>query len=196
MSFCKSIREAMRSYVVTILQASAFLLFAAISYAQEQASTIEFLKENARNGAIASPIARLERSQLHDSFNELHNGHLHHAIDIMEPRGTPVRAAVNGTIRKLFYSAGGGNTIYEFDEAQQFCYYYAHLDSYAANLHDGSRVSQGETIGYVGSSGDASADAPHLHFAIYQLGPQKRWWQGVPLDPYPVLAQAVTNSHR
>jgi peptidoglycan LD-endopeptidase LytH len=109
----------------------------------------------------------------------------------MEPRGTPVRAVVSGTIRKLFHSAKGGNTIYEFDQVQQFCYYYAHLDSYAAGLHDGSQVTKGQIIGLVGATGDASPDAPHLHFAIYCLDPDKSWWKGIPIDPYPVLVQAA-----
>jgi murein DD-endopeptidase MepM/ murein hydrolase activator NlpD len=89
----------------------------------------------------------------------------------------------------------GGNTIYEFDEAGEFCYYYAHLDSYARGLREGARVKRGQIIGFVGSTGDASPDAPHLHFAIYMLGPRRQWWKGTPLDPYPVLAQAVNNQH-
>ena len=86
----------------------------------------------------------------------------------MEPAGTPVRAVVDGTIQKLFLSKAGGNTIYEFDGPGTYCYYYAHLERYVDGLHEGMHVSRGEVIGYVGSTGDASPAAPHLHFAIYR----------------------------
>ena len=145
---------------------------------------------------IAPPINGLKAHDLHDSFNELHSGHRHEAIDIMEPEGTPIRAVVDGTIRKLFLSKAGGNTIYEFDEKRSYCYYYAHLKQYTYGLHEGMRVSRGEKIGYVGSTGDASPAAPHLHFAIYQLGPERRWWKGVSIDPYPVLERSLSVASR
>jgi len=112
----------------------------------------------------------------------------------MAPAGTPVRAVVDGTIQKLFLSKAGGNTIYEFKEPSTFCYYYAHLDRYVDGLHEGMRVSRGEVIGYVGWTGDASPAAPHLHFAIYLLGPQRRWWEGTAVDPYPVLERSLIAS--
>jgi murein DD-endopeptidase MepM/ murein hydrolase activator NlpD len=105
----------------------------------------------------------------------------------MEPRGTPVHAVVDGAIAKLFLSKPGGNTIYLFDEAGDFCYYYAHLDRYAPSLREGMHVSRGQVIAFVGSTGNASPEAPHLHFTIFQLGPEKRWWKGTPINPYPVL---------
>lgn len=97
-----------------------------------------------------------------------------------------------GTITKLFLSKPGGNTIYLFDEAGDFCYYYAHLDRYAPNLREGIHVSRGQVIAFVGSSGNASPEAPHLHFTIFQLGPEKRWWKGTPINPYPVLLHLLT----
>ncbi len=115
----------------------------------------------------------------------------HEAIDIMAPRGTPARAVVSGVIAKLFLSKPGGNTVYLFDERQEFCYYYAHLDRYAASLHEGQHVAPGEVIGYVGSTGNASPAAPHLHFTIYRLGPAKHWWQGTAINPYPYLRHLV-----
>ena len=114
----------------------------------------------------ALPIEGLKASELRDNFEEIHNGHRHEAIDIIKPNGTPARAVVDGTIRKLFFSKAGGNTIYEFDEASNYCYYYAHLDHYANELYEGMHVSRGTVIGYVGSTGNASLPAPHLHFAI------------------------------
>jgi murein DD-endopeptidase MepM/ murein hydrolase activator NlpD len=143
--------------------------------------------------AIHSPIDGLKFSDLHDSFAEMRNGHRHEAIDIMEPRGTAIHAVADGTIRKLFLSAAGGRTIDEFDSSLTYCYYYAHLDHYAAGIHEGMLVSQGQDIGYVGSTGDVAPDAPHLHFAIYRIGPDKRWWKGTPIDPYPILVRMLKN---
>ncbi len=143
---------------------------------------------------IGPPILGIKAYQLRDSFNEIHAGYRHEAIDIIEPAGTPVRAAVDGTIQKLFLSQAGGNTIYEFDEESAYCYYYAHLERYAEGLHEGMRVSRGEVIGYVGSTGDASPAAPHLHFAIYLLGPGRLWWKGAAIDPYPVILRSLMAS--
>src|SRR5579863_1005403 len=140
---------------------------------------------------ISPPIRDLKASELRDSFNDLRNGHRHQAIDIMRPRGTPVLAVIDGTVRKLFRSRAGGNTIYEFGGTSGYCYYYAHLDQYADNLVEGSHVSRGEVIGYIGSTGNAAPNAPHLHFAIYRLGPGALWWKGLPIDPYPILVQSI-----
>lgn len=137
------------------------------------------------------PIADLTQADLHDTFGEIHNGHAHEAIDLMRPRGTPVLAAVAGTIRKIFLSKAGGNTIYEFDEAGEYCYYYAHLDRYATGLHEGMHVNRGQMIAYVGSSGNAAPASPHLHFAIFELGPEKQWWRGKAVNPYAPLLEAL-----
>ena len=131
---------------------------------------------------------------MHDTFSHVHNGHAHEAIDIMAPLGTPVRAAVRGTIRKLFFSKPGGNTIYEFDEAREHSYYYAHLQRYADGLREGMRVERGDIIAYVGSTGNADPRAPHLHFAVFELGPSREWWKGTPIDPYASLVAALRNS--
>jgi murein DD-endopeptidase MepM/ murein hydrolase activator NlpD len=140
---------------------------------------------------MAPPIRGLALANLRDMFEEVHNGHAHEAIDIVEPRGTPVRAVVSGTVRKLFLSKPGGNTIYQFDEAGEYCYYYAHLDGYAEGLREGMRVERGDVIGFVGSTGNADVRTPHLHFAITELGPEKLWWKGKAVDPYPFLVAAV-----
>jgi murein DD-endopeptidase MepM/ murein hydrolase activator NlpD len=140
---------------------------------------------------MTPPIRGLALANLRDSFAEIHNGQRHEAIDILEPRGTPVRAVVSGIIRKLFLSKPGGKTIYEFDEMGVYCYYYAHLDGYAEGLHEGIPVKSGEVIAFVGSTGNADARAPHLHFAVFELGPQKLWWRGKAVNPYPGLAAAV-----
>ena len=140
---------------------------------------------------MTPPISGLALSDLRDSFEEVHNGHRHEAIDILEPRGTPVHAVVSGTIRKLFLSKPGGNTIYLFDEMGVYCYYYAHLDGYEKGLREGMRVNRGDVIGFVGSTGNADARTPHLHFAIFELGPEKLWWKGNAVNPYPGLVAVV-----
>ena len=143
---------------------------------------------------MTPPIRGLALANLRDMFAEIHNGHAHEAIDIMEPRGTPVHAVVSGTIRKLFLSKPGGNTIYQFDELGVYCYYYAHLDRYAEGLREEMRVASGDVIGFVGSTGNADPSAPHLHFAIFELGPEKQWWKGKAVNPYRGLVAAVTRA--
>ena len=140
---------------------------------------------------MAPPIRGLTLASLRDTFEEARNGHPHEAIDILEPRGTPVLAVVSGTVRKLFLSKPGGNTIYEFDESGIYCYYYAHLDGYAKELREGMRVERGDVIGFVGSTGDADPRTPHLHLAIFDLGPERLWWKGKAVNPYPGLVTAV-----
>jgi peptidoglycan LD-endopeptidase LytH len=140
---------------------------------------------------MTPPISGLALADLRDTFEEVHNGYRHEAIDIPEPRGTPVHAVVSGTIRKLFLSKPGGNTIYQFDEMGVYCYYYAHLDGYVEGLREGMRVKRGDVIGFVGSTGDADARTPHLHFAIFELGPERLWWKGKAVNPYPGLVDAV-----
>ncbi|HEV8660588.1 MAG TPA: M23 family metallopeptidase [Thermoanaerobaculia bacterium] len=140
------------------------------------------------SSTLIIPVAGVAPDRLKSNFYESRGGfRAHRAIDILAARGTPVRAAVDGTIRKLFTSRAGGITIYEFDRDEQKVYYYAHLDRYANTLHEGMTVSQGDVIGYVGTTGNAPANTPHLHFAISILPPTKEWWKGDPIDPYPLL---------
>ncbi|HVS66540.1 MAG TPA: M23 family metallopeptidase [Thermoanaerobaculia bacterium] len=137
---------------------------------------------------LAMPVDGITREDLFDHFDDPRNGRRHEAIDIMAPRGTPVRAVEDGVIAKLFESRLGGLTIYQFDPESRFAYYYAHLDRYAPSLSDGDAVGRGEVIGYVGTTGNVPDEAPHLHFAIYRLGPDQRWWEGEALNPYEVLS--------
>lgn len=139
--------------------------------------------------AITIPVAGVQRGELRDTFGAARVGHRHGALDIMARRGTPVLAAVDGTIRKLFTSRAGGLTIYEFDSDEKMNYYYAHLDGYVSGLREGNRVKRGEVIGYVGSTGNAPANAPHLHFSMTPIPPTKEWWKGEAIDPYPILME-------
>ncbi|MBP8232643.1 M23 family metallopeptidase [Rhizorhabdus sp.] len=135
------------------------------------------------------PVEGVTAAQLADTFDDARGeGRVHDAIDIMAPRGTPVIAAAAGTVEKLFDSKLGGRTIYVRRTGGQWIDYYAHLDSYAPGLAEGQRVEQGQRIATVGSTGDASADAPHLHFAVNAMAPGEGWWQGKAINPYPLLA--------
>jgi peptidoglycan LD-endopeptidase LytH len=136
---------------------------------------------------LAIPIAGVTAKELTDTFNQARVGHKHEALDIPAPRGTPVMAAGEGNIVKLFTSKQGGLTVYQFNDSRTYCYYYAHLDRYAAGLREGAILQRGEVLGYVGSTGDASPEAPHLHFAVFKLGPEKKWWEGTAIDPLPLL---------
>jgi murein DD-endopeptidase MepM/ murein hydrolase activator NlpD len=133
------------------------------------------------------PVEGVEPDDLVRSFSDARNGRKHEAMDILAPRNTPVKAVEGGTIARLFSSKAGGITIYQFDPSEQYCYYYAHLERYAPGLAEGGKVRKGQVIGYVGTSGNAPRNTPHLHFAIFQLTAAKRWWEGTPIDPYDVL---------
>ncbi len=134
------------------------------------------------------PVVGIKASQLTDSYTDARsNGLIHDGIDIMAPSGTKVIAADDGTVVKLFYSNQGGLTVYQFDPTKKFVYYYAHLDSYAPGLVEGKQLRSGDPIGLVGSSGNASDAAPHLHFEVSVLGPEKLWWKSTAINPYPLL---------
>ena len=131
------------------------------------------------------PVAGVTRASLRDTFNDRRGAGRHEAIDIVAPRRTPVVAAGDGRVVKLFESVPGGHTIYQFDPAEEFAYYYAHLDGYAEGLKEGMAIKRGDPLGYVGSTGNALT--PHLHFAVFRLGPERRWWQGTAVNPYAFL---------
>lgn len=140
-----------------------------------------------RERDLLLPVAGVEAEALRDTFYDSRNGRAHEAIDIMAPRHTAVRAVEDGRIARLFTSKAGGLTIYMFDPTETFCYYYAHLDRYARDLAEGQTLKRGQIIGYVGTTGNAPANAPHLHFAIFRLTADRQWWKGEPINPYPVL---------
>lgn len=134
-------------------------------------------------------MAGVPRASLTDSWIDARKGgRQHRAIDIAAAAGTSVIAVEDGRIVKLFTSKAGGLTIYQFDPAGEYVYYYAHLQGYADGIAEGKHVHRGQVIGRVGSTGNASPDAPHLHFEILRLGPQKQWWKGDALNPHSVLA--------
>jgi murein DD-endopeptidase MepM/ murein hydrolase activator NlpD len=135
------------------------------------------------------PVEGIKYAQLSDNFDQPRGTERHHeALDIMAPTGTKVFAVADGKVVKLFNSKPGGLTVYEFDTTEKFAYYYAHLDRYADGLKEGAVIKRGDLIGYVGATGNANPAAPHLHFAVVELTPEKQWWKGTPLNPYPMMA--------
>jgi len=150
------------------------------------------LSPDVPSGKLAMPVDGVSFTQITDTFaqprgNGGNSTRHHEALDIMAPRGTRVLAASDGKIVKLFTSKPGGLTVYQFDPSEKYAYYYAHLDKYADGLQEGAMLHKGDLIGYVGSTGNADAKAPHLHFAVFELTPEKQWWKGTPVDPYPLL---------
>ena len=138
--------------------------------------------------SLAMPVEGVAPELLRNSFSDQRAGHPHEAIDIAATRGTKVYAVDDGKLVKLFSSIPGGLTMYQFDPTTRFAYYYAHLDRYADGLREGMSLRRCDLLGYVGSTGNALEAAPHLHFAVFRLGPEKQWWKGTALDPYPALA--------
>jgi peptidoglycan LD-endopeptidase LytH len=136
------------------------------------------------------PVKGVQAAQLSDTWGQERGGgeRSHEALDIMADRGTPVLAATAGTVEKLFESKDGGHTIYVRRDDPAWQDYYAHLDSYAPGLNEGMKVAQGQVLGAVGSTGSASDGAPHLHYEIHAMAGGDDWWQGQPINPYPVLA--------
>lgn len=142
-------------------------------------------------GGLVVPVSGVARSELRDSYTEARGAggeRAHEAIDIMAARGTPVLAATDGRLLKLFNSRPGGLMIYTTDASERFILFYGHLDGYAAGLTDGMRLTRGQVIGYVGTTGNAAPDAPHLHFGILRGNPAVSWSEGTPVNPYPLLA--------
>lgn len=141
-------------------------------------------------GALVVPVAGYPVGALRDSWGDERAGgaRAHHGTDLMAARGTPVVAAADGTVEKLFQSHDGGTTLYVRSSDGAWSYYYAHLAGYAAGMREGLRVRAGDTLGYVGDSGNAGAGNTHLHFGVSRMAPGERWWAGEPVDPYPLLA--------
>lgn len=141
-------------------------------------------------GQLLIPVDGIPVSALVDTFDAPRGNRLHEALDIIAPTGTPVVAAAAGTVEKLFLSEDGGNTVYvrSPDGAQMF--YYAHLDSYAPGLVEGQYLRAGDRIGSVGATGNANPAVPHLHFAIMQMAPGEAWWEGTPVNPFPILSKS------
>jgi murein DD-endopeptidase MepM/ murein hydrolase activator NlpD len=141
-----------------------------------------------RRRDLLIPVKGVDTSKLYGSFADKRGvNRRHEAIDILAPRGTPVLAVESGVIAKLHFSEAGGVTVYQYDPTESYVYYYAHLDRYAAGLKNDDPIESGQVLGYVGTTGNAPENTPHLHFAIFRLSSEKRWWEGTPIDPFEIL---------
>lgn len=137
-------------------------------------------------GRLIIPVSGVEARALTDTWGQARSeGRHHEGIDIMAPMGSPVLAAAPGRVLKFFQSVRGGVTLYEADESGRVIFYYAHLMAYAPGLQEGAAVSQGQLLGFVGQSGNATT--PHLHFEIQRAEQPNQWWHGQALNPYPML---------
>jgi peptidoglycan LD-endopeptidase LytH len=137
------------------------------------------------------PVSGVIRSQLRDTYDERRGeDRTHEALDILAPRGTPVLSATDGRLLKLFDSKPGGLMVYAADASGRFILLYGHLDGYADGLREGMPVVRGQLLGYVGTTGNAAADTPHLHFGILRGQPDVSWWEGEAVNPYPLLMSA------
>jgi peptidoglycan LD-endopeptidase LytH len=196
--------------IVTAILVSAFWLFAYNIFISPSesggkvASSGDVATINTRTGPVvvaegvevgpaglAIPVVGIKRKDLVDTFTQARAGgaRVHDAIDIMASEGRPVVAAAPGQVEKIFFSdGGGGNTVYVRSDDGKWSYYYAHLSAYAPGLREGQRLLRGAPVGFVGHTGNANPDGPHLHFAINRMSPGEKWWQGSPVNPYPLLA--------
>ncbi len=139
------------------------------------------------------PVRGVPAAKIEDSFDAPRDGgRRHDAVDILAPRGTPVLAAIDGTVLRVGTNALGGNVIWMADAERRFACYYAHLDRYARGVRAGNTVQRGDVLGFVGTTGNAPPDVPHLHFQVMRITDAARWWNGTPVDPVPFLSDAAT----
>jgi peptidoglycan LD-endopeptidase LytH len=145
-------------------------------------------------GALKFPVSGVDSTRLDDSFDEPRDGgaRTHNAIDIMAPKGAPVLSVQDGRILRLSKSEKGGITVYATDLDEQFVYYYAHLDRYHPKVYAGKPLMRGDTLGYVGTTGNAPKNLPHLHFQVMRMPADKKFWSGPPINPYPLLRATVS----
>jgi murein DD-endopeptidase MepM/ murein hydrolase activator NlpD len=175
-----------KAFVATSVM--VFLFGTAIAIALPR-HTPEIRLPSAVPSELIIPVEGVVASALADTWGAARSqGRKHEGIDIMARSGTPVRATADGRIAKLFHSARGGTTVYEFDQSGRIIFYYAHLSAYADGLREGDQVRQGQLIAYVGATGNATT--PHLHFEIQRANAQGQWWRGTAFNPYMPLKTA------
>ena len=139
-------------------------------------------------GRLLLPVEGITPADLTDTYTDARSaGRQHNAIDIMAPRGRRVYAAVTGEVLRLFTSERGGLTVYQLGPDGQTVYYYAHLDAYQPGLQDGQMLAQGAPLGTVGDTGNAAPGNTHLHFAMWRVEDAAQFWDGEPINPYPLL---------
>jgi peptidoglycan LD-endopeptidase LytH len=142
------------------------------------------------------PVAGIDSTRLDDTFDDPRDGGVrrHQAIDIMAPRGSAVLAVTDGRVLRLANTSKGGTSLYATDLEERFVYYYAHLDRYHDKVYAGRALTRGDTVGFVGTTGNAPKDVPHLHFQVMRMPPDKKYWIGEPINPYPLLRATSTST--
>ncbi len=191
----EDLRIRRRLKVARFIASVAVIAVAAGCYRQlPQAAPIGHSRADAEyfgDNVLMVPVDGVEPRDLRDSFNAPRGGgRIHGAIDILAPRGTPVVAAIDGEVMRMRQNSAGGVTAYLVDANRRYVYYYAHLDSYSNQMTEGLQVGQGFVIGYVGTSGNAPPDVPHLHFQAMRLEEnQREWWNGTPVDVRSFMAR-------
>ena len=141
-----------------------------------------------RSRQILVPVAGANMTHVEDSFNEPRDGdRVHRAIDILAPRGTPILSADDGRIIRMTTSTLGGISMYTVDPEQRIVYYYAHMDHYNDAMTTGKTISKGDTLGFVGTTGNAPKDTPHLHFQVMRWPADGKYWNGEPINPFDLL---------
>ena len=152
------------------------------------AEDLEYLRAR----ELTVPVAGVRARDVRSSFDAPRGvgERYHEAVDIPAPRGTPVLSADDGRVWKIRSNALGGLTVYAVDPGERFVYYYAHLDAYRRGLTEGQPLAKGDTLGYVGTTGNAPENVPHLHFQVSRIGADRQWWTGTPVDPAPLLRDA------
>lgn len=139
-----------------------------------------------RPSELLFPVPAVSPATMGDGFLDRRGARVHHAVDILAPRHADVVAVADGTVARVMTSTAGGLSVYQRSTDQKFIYYYAHLQAYAPGLAEGATVRRGQVLGFVGTTGNAPPNTPHLHFAIARVESKDRWWGGVPIDPYPI----------
>jgi murein DD-endopeptidase MepM/ murein hydrolase activator NlpD len=150
---------------------------------------------NLRTTGLLVPVRGTPITKIEDSFDAPRDGgRRHDAVDILAPRGTPILAASEGYVLRIGSNSLGGNVIWTSDPEQRFVHYYAHLDRYARGIRVGDKIMRGALLGYVGTTGNAPPNVPHLHFQVMRVTDARHWWNGTPVNPYPFLVEpaAVT----
>ena len=169
-----------RSSTPRVVLASSALGAASVSGAE----TVNYILAH----GMAVPVAGMTASELQDTFDEgRSSGRVHRALDILAPRGTPVVAADSGRVLRISVNSLGGNTIYATDPLGRVVYYYAHLDRYRDGLVQGATIARGDTLGFVGTTGNAPKDTPHLHFQVMRMPADGKYWDGEAINPYPLF---------
>jgi peptidoglycan LD-endopeptidase LytH len=137
--------------------------------------------------ALRMPVEGVRRESVPDTFDDRRGVRRHKALDIMAPRGTRVVAVADGEVARVYRHLLGGLSVYQYDATRRYSFYYAHLEGYAPGLREGMVLRRGDLVGFVGTTGNATPGAPHLHFAMLELGPDRKWWKGTPVNPHPLL---------